>query len=117
MSIKYSNQTSHITILHLDLFYDLKTNLVISIFADSCPDYNGQIFSSKYAVDLTKVWDTYTLNMKSLLLKSLWTNFAYIDFVWIHLTWYIGGSKGGARDTRPPGGPNSFIFMQFSGKK
>ena len=29
----------------------------------------------------------------------------------------IGGSKGGARDARPPGGPNSFIFMQFSGKK
>ena len=26
-----------------------------------------------------------------------------------------GGSKGGARDTRPPGGPNSFNFMQFSG--
>ena len=21
--------------------------------------------------------------------------------------------KGGARDARPPGGPNSFIFMQF----
>ena len=29
----------------------------------------------------------------------------------------IGGSKGGARDTRPPPrGPNSFIFMQFSAK-
>ena len=28
----------------------------------------------------------------------------------------IGGSKGGARDARPPG-PNSFIFMQFSAKK
>ena len=27
----------------------------------------------------------------------------------------IGGSKGGARDA-PPGGPNSFIFMQFSAK-
>ena len=38
----------------------------------------------------TSYWsETYTLNMKSLLLKSLWTNFAYIDFVWIHLTWYI----------------------------
>ena len=24
-----------------------------------------------------------------------------------------GGSKGGARDARPPGGPNSFNFMQF----
>ena len=24
---------------------------------------------------------------------------------------------GGARDARPPGGPNSFIFMQFSGTK
>ena len=23
---------------------------------------------------------------------------------------------GGARDARPPGGPNSFIFMQFSAK-
>ena len=28
----------------------------------------------------------------------------------------IGGSKGGARDARPPRGPNSFIFMQFSAK-
>ena len=28
----------------------------------------------------------------------------------------IGGSKGGARDARPPGGPDSFIFMQFSAK-
>ena len=28
----------------------------------------------------------------------------------------IGGSKGGARDAPPPGGPNSFIFMQFSAK-
>ena len=27
-----------------------------------------------------------------------------------------GGSKGGTRDARPPGGPNSFIFMQFSAK-
>ena len=27
-----------------------------------------------------------------------------------------GGSKGGARDARPPGGPNSFNFMQFLGK-
>ena len=26
----------------------------------------------------------------------------------------IGGSRGGTRDERPPGGPNSFIFMQFS---
>ena len=24
--------------------------------------------------------------------------------------------RGGARDKRPPGGPNSFIFMQFSAK-
>ena len=29
----------------------------------------------------------------------------------------IGGSKGGARDARPPPGPNSFIFMQFLAKK
>ena len=28
---------------------------------------------------------------------------------------FIGGSKGGARDA--PQGPNSFIFMQFSGTK
>ena len=28
----------------------------------------------------------------------------------------IGESKGGARDARPAGGPNSFIFMQFSAK-
>ena len=31
----------------------------------------------------------------------------------------IGGSKGGggsARDAHPPLGPNSFTFMQFSGK-
>ena len=28
----------------------------------------------------------------------------------------IGGSKGGARDASPPGGPNSFIFMQFAAK-
>ena len=27
----------------------------------------------------------------------------------------IGGSKRGARDARPPLGPNSFIFMQFLG--
>ena len=27
-----------------------------------------------------------------------------------------GGSKGGARDAHPPGGPNSFNFMQFLGK-
>ena len=29
----------------------------------------------------------------------------------------IGGSKGDARDTPPPRGPNSFILMQFSTKK
>ena len=28
----------------------------------------------------------------------------------------IGGSRGGVRDARPPGRPNSFDFMQFSGK-
>ena len=38
-----------------------------------------------------------------------------------HKTWgrgVSGGSKGGARDARPPppGGPNSFNFMQFLGK-
>ena len=27
-----------------------------------------------------------------------------------------GGSKGGTRDARSPGGPNSFNFMQFFGK-
>ena len=27
-----------------------------------------------------------------------------------------GGSKGVARDARPPGGPNSFNFMQFMDK-
>ena len=27
-----------------------------------------------------------------------------------------GGSKGGAKDARPPWGPNSFNFMQFLGK-
>ena len=29
----------------------------------------------------------------------------------------IDGSKGGARDAHPSGGPNSFIFMQFLAKK
>ena len=30
---------------------------------------------------------------------------------------HIGGSRGGVRDARPPPGrPNSFDFMQFSGK-
>ena len=35
---------------------------------------------------------------------------------WVELT--IGGSKGGrqGRAPPPPGGPNSFIFMQFSAK-
>ena len=30
---------------------------------------------------------------------------------------YIGGSKGGARESPPPRGSNSFIFMQSSAKK
>ena len=35
----------------------------------------------------------------------------------IFTTIYIGGSRGGVRDARPPPGrPNSFDFMQFSGK-
>ena len=29
----------------------------------------------------------------------------------------VADLRGGARDARPPGGPNSFIFMQFSAKK
>ena len=29
---------------------------------------------------------------------------------------FSGGSKGDARDARPPGGSNSFNFMQFLGK-
>ena len=29
----------------------------------------------------------------------------------------IGGSKGGRQGRAPPGGPNSFIFMQFSAEK
>ena len=32
------------------------------------------------------------------------------------LSYYSGGSKGGARDARPPLPRNVFIFMQFSGK-
>ena len=28
----------------------------------------------------------------------------------------LADPRGGARDARPPGGPNSFIFMQFSEK-
>ena len=35
----------------------------------------------------------------------------------ILVTFIIGGSRGGVRDARPPPGrPNSFDFMQFSGK-
>ena len=39
--------------------------------------------------------------------------------LWVLMAWWsIGGSKGGARDEPPtPGGPNSFIFMQFLGQK
>ena len=38
-----------------------------------------------------------------------------IRIAWCYLT--IGGSRGGVRDARPPPGrPNSFNFMQFSGK-
>ena len=46
-----------------------------------------------------------------------------------YCTWYVvllewilvtltcsGGSKGGARDAHPPGGPNCFNFMHFLGK-
>ena len=33
-----------------------------------------------------------------------------------HVTLTSGGSKGGARDPRPPGGLHSFNFMQFLGK-
>ena len=29
----------------------------------------------------------------------------------------LADPRGGARDARPPGGPNSFIFMQFLAKK
>ena len=32
------------------------------------------------------------------------------------LTLSSGGSKGGTGDACPPGGPNSFNFMQFLGK-
>ena len=35
--------------------------------------------------------------------------------IYFHLT--VADLRGGARDARPPGGPNSFIFMQFSAKK
>ena len=28
----------------------------------------------------------------------------------------LADPRGGTRDARPPGGPNSFIFMQFSAK-
>ena len=28
----------------------------------------------------------------------------------------LADPRGGARDAPPPGGPNSFIFMQFSAK-
>ena len=41
---------------------------------------------------------------------------AGVSVQWGSLSGGIGGSKGGARDARPPGGPNSFIFIQFSAK-
>ena len=45
----------------------------------------------------------------SLRLGKVQINFKYI---------YIGGSKGGRQGRAPPpGGPNSFIFMQFPGTK
>ena len=75
--------------------------------------------------------NTHLLFQKSV--KSVWTsgfwkvlthrNIAknlratYFSLVWLSMfkrMLPIGGSKGGARDARPPWGPNSFIFMQFS---
>ena len=49
----------------------------------------------------------------------LWNQFqSFHSFFYKKVKETIGGSKGGARDAPPPpGGPNSFIFMQFSGKK
>ena len=37
-------------------------------------------------------------------------------FGWSPIT-FSGGSKGAPGTRAPPGGPNSFIFMQFSAKK
>ena len=36
--------------------------------------------------------------------------------IWSLVNWSLADPRGGARDARPPWGPNSFIFMQFSAK-
>ena len=51
------------------------------------------------------------------LLGSLYSGLTALTLSMLNMTRNIGGSKGGARDARPPLGPNSFIFMQFSGTK
>ena len=41
----------------------------------------------------------------------------YVQLAILHSAPFIGGSRGGVRDAHPPPGrPNSFDFMQFSGK-
>ena len=37
------------------------------------------------------------------------------NLIWL-VQVFSGGSKGGVRDARPPGRPNSFNFMQFLGE-
>ena len=44
-------------------------------------------------------------------------NFMVFSPFKVNVTYYIGGSKGGREGcVPPPGGPNSFNFMQFFGK-
>ena len=68
-------------------------------------------------------WQGELLPSSSLLAE--WNEISHRNFVEIKMTVrlsfafshrIIGGSKGGARDACPPGGPNSFIFMQFLAK-
>ena len=45
--------------------------------------------------------------------KSAYPEMVMVAYSGFLVDFSSGGSKGGARDARPPRGPNSFNFMQF----
>ena len=87
------------------LFY-----FINSIFVDNClilkANWNPLHWDFSLLVD-TKTCLSFLYNDPLIPIYWCWTNFT---------AWALADPRGGARDVRPPWGPNSFIFMQFSAK-
>ena len=86
------------------------------VAASTPPEISVPVVDPAVSPAVTAFLDSALLILRKIFqcLMCIWRGAQRLFF--ILRSFSIGGSKGGARDTPPPRGPNSFNFMQFLGE-